>query len=208
MNARAAAITAAAAMALWYLLKDNPKRTAIVTIEDIDSGSGFDSSPFVFAPDPDPIPQTGAITPAQALQVASDFNNRYFGGWFSRDGRSLSMVVAIWTQESRLGALPVGDGGRSLGIGHVLGSTAADRGFNDPQALLQLDTGARASMEHMRWSWDELTRYKNGTEPTIAEWIASYNRGAYGVAVLGRRGLDYLQAVGRHLSEGVRAVLA
>ena len=124
---------------------------------------------------------TERLTRAQARTLAENLDRAHFGGWFTDPRHNIAHVVKIWQHESGLkpDALNSADPTGAWGIGQVLASTAGQFGVTDPTELMNPSVGARTSMEYLRWSWSEFTR-QAGREPTLQEWISSYNRGVAG----------------------------
>lgn len=130
------------------------------------------------------FPDSGPVSKTQARAFASQTDAREFGGWFSRSGRSIDYVLAIWKWESDFNLKPrnlADSGGGAWGIGHVLASTATDYGVYSPSRLLNPNIGALVSMQHLKSIWGDLER-RLGQPPTIKQWIMAYNAGARGVA--------------------------
>lgn len=130
-----------------------------------------------------------------AARVSEYFNRTRYNGWFNDPKHSLGDVLAVWRIESvfKPTAINRNDGGannHAYGIGQVLGSTAVDFGVSNPSAMLNLEVGARVSMDYMKWSYEFLEARLN-REPTKAEWIGSYNAGV-GAVLAGRIPSGYL----------------
>lgn len=138
-----------------------------------------------------PIPNEGPLTRGQARALVLHLDRSEFGGFFQSNLHSWKDVMGIWSKESNFNRNNYNpdDPTGAYGIGQVLASTARDYGYSRPQELFNPLIGARVSMEHMRWTWAELTR-RLGREPTNKQWIMAYNAGAAGVAQ-GRNVTDY-----------------
>lgn len=179
------------------LLMRNTASAAVRVQPETDKGGFAPEPPSVkpgFSPVRPNLPRRQRLTKDQAIQLASWLNANEFGGWFNRDGRRTSDVVAIFQIESNFDPEAIGDlhlPDKSWGIGQVRGTTAADRGVSDPRALLEPTTGALISMAQLQWSWNFLAS-RMGRNPTIREWIGSYNAGV-GSILKGRFPESYYQ---------------
>ncbi len=140
------------------------------------------------------VPPGDQLTVAQAFALAGQIDRNHFDGWFTKEGRSLADVVAIWQVESDLKPGAKGDlhlADKSWGIGQVRGNTAKDFGVTDPRVMLSADVGAYTSMLYMQWCWKYL-RGRFNRPPSMAEWIGSYNAGVGNVADKGYIPQGYL----------------
>lgn len=135
---------------------------------------------------------------ARALAISLDQNA--FGGWFQDPDHNIRHVLGIWSRESNFEptAYNPNDPSGAWGIGQVLATTAAQHGYNDPNALFDPAIGAAASMEHLRWTWTDLTG-RLGRQPTTREWIMAYNVGSRGVAIGRTANAYYLDVMARSI---------
>jgi len=158
------------------------KLTNIDTGLDL-SGVGVPSQPSGGFGGSSASSHTGGLSKAQALALIASLDASHFGGWFSQGGRSHKDIAAIWKIESNWNKnnYNPNDPSGAWGIGQVLATTAAQFGFNNPQALLGANLGGLASMKYLQWSWKELSRL-TGEAPSKTKWIMAYNAGAAGVA--------------------------
>ena len=149
------------------------------------------NSPILFRP----YAGKAQLTASDARILISDIDNSYFGGWFAANVDS-SDIIGIWKTESGLRPAEINDQdpfGGAWGIGQVLADVARiDYGISPPALLLEVETGARVSMQHIQSTIQRLIA--SGVNPTFSAWAQAYNVGVAGY-VSGRRNLGYLALV-------------
>jgi len=135
------------------------------------------------------------LTAKEARALISELDAAYFGNWFESNGVA-DDIVAVWKVESRLKprAINAKDPmGGAWGIGQVLAEVARiDYGIASPYQLLDVETGARVSMAHIKSTIERLKAA--GVTPTKSAWVQAYNVGVAGY-VSGRRARGYLALV-------------
>lgn len=115
------------------------------------------------------------VPAATVAEIVARVNAEEFGGWFS-----VADVLAVVEIESGFDPTAYRSepqlGDASRGLMQLLLSTALDRGFQGaPEALFDPETNIRLGMRQLKWSWDYLAQRRG--EPTVDQWIGSYNAG-------------------------------
>lgn len=138
----------------------------------------------VDGPDMEPGPgghdygRQGAYTGAGAdvVDLVTRINADEFGGWFDvADVLAVIQVESEFRPNAYRAEPQINDA--SYGLMQVLGSTAADRGYDGPpEGLFDPETNIRIGMAHLLWSWEYLSRRMGGS-PSRSVWIGSYNAG-------------------------------
>jgi soluble lytic murein transglycosylase-like protein len=137
------------------------------------------------------------LTAGEVAALVSDIDYGQFGGWFGEGPRRQSLIVAIASAESDFRPAVIGDGGRAYGLMQIHASTAGDFGISDARELLDPYTNILTAMAYLHWAWQQLELRLN-RQPTISEWLASYNAGLAGVIQDGIIPLGYIRRVRDH----------
>ena len=132
------------------------------------------------------------LTSGEVRAIVDRLNASDFGGFFTP-----AHVVAVAAIESSFDPDAVRYEAHlddsSIGLMQVLSSTAADRGYTGPPSgLFDTELNILIGMRHLKWSWDYLAR-RMGRNPTLDEWIGSYNAGVGNVAGKGWWSAGYVQ---------------
>jgi len=141
-----------------------------------------------------PLAPVVPVSPAFVAALVAQIDAAQFGGWFNEYPRRESLIVAIAGAESDFRPGVIGDGGRAYGLMQIHATTAGDFGVADPSELLDPYTNILTAMAYLHWAWQRLEISLN-RQPTITEWLASYNAGLAGVIEAGVIPLSYIRRV-------------